>query len=290
MEAIWTATVHSSSRDGSNELESPKAANKGAGWLAKVDGTVMDCVLSVRQRGETPETGVEGTVRDITEWKRTEEELFEQTRTLAVLDERNRMAREIHDTLAQGFTGVVLQLEAAEQALEDDVDAATDHIGKAKELAKGSLQEARRTVWDLLPAALQGRNIEEVLADEVDRFAARGREEASFSSDGAFDDIPRDVQATLLRICQEALMNARKYARAKQVWVSLVRELTGIRVAVADDGVGFDEESAVAESVLAGGGFGLSSMKQRAQAQKGDLEVETTKGAGTTIRVSIPLA
>ncbi|MEE8519619.1 MAG: histidine kinase, partial [Dehalococcoidia bacterium] len=197
--------------------------------LTKADGTVMDCLLSVRQRGESPETGIEGTVRDITEWKRTEEELFEQTRSLAVLDERNRMAREIHDTLAQGFTGVVLQLEAAEQALGEDADAVTDHIGKAKELARGSLQEARRTVWDLLPSALEHRNIKEVLNDEVERFAVRGHEQATFSSDGSFQDVPQDVQATLLRICQEALMNTRKYARAEHVWVSLVRETASIK-------------------------------------------------------------
>ena len=85
-------------------------------------------------------------------------------------------------------------------------------------------------------------------------------------------------------------MNTRKYARAEHVWVSLVHETASIKASITDDGIGFDEESAVAESVLSGGGFGLNSMRQRAQAQKGELEVETAEGKGTTIRVSIPLA
>lgn len=94
-------------------------------------------------------------VRDITARKQAEGTLLEQMKDLAVLEERNRMAREIHNTLAQGFTGIVIQIEATEQALEESPAEAGGHLGRAKNLARDSLQEARRSVWNLLPRALE---------------------------------------------------------------------------------------------------------------------------------------
>jgi signal transduction histidine kinase len=113
----------------------------------------MDCLLTATRRA--PEDGghggVQGIVRDVTEHKEADRAMKDNV----VLEERNRMAREIHDTLAQGFTGIVLQLEAAEQALEESSADAVGHLQRAKGLARESLQEARRSVWDLLPRALE---------------------------------------------------------------------------------------------------------------------------------------
>ena len=129
--------------------------------LRKKDGTELDCLMAVtRQMDEEGNSlGVQGIIHDITELKQAEEAL----RDLAVLEERNRMAREIHDTLAQGFTGIVLQLEAGEQALEQSPADVTDHIARAKGLARESLQEARRSVWNLLPQALEERPLDGAL-------------------------------------------------------------------------------------------------------------------------------
>ncbi len=259
--------------------------------LGKRDGTVMDCVLTVRRRGASEGTpaGLEGTVRDITAAKRTEEELFAQTREMAVLDERNRMAREIHDTLAQGFTGIVLQLEAGEQALSGDREAAAVHIERAKSLARESLQEARRSVWDLVPEVLEARSLEDALKEEVRRFATRGLEKAAFAHTGKAKDLPRDVQAALLRICQEALMNTRKHARASHVDVRLVVGPDAVSLIVRDDGVGFDPDGA-ASSDGQQSGYGMTSMVQRARLQGGTLTIESGRDKGTVIEAKIPTA
>ena len=146
--------------------------------LRKKDRTEMYCLLTASRRRteDGSNLGVQGTVRDITEHKQAEE----TQRELVVLEERNRMAREIHDTLAQGFTGIVLQLEAAEQGLEGSPAEVPDHLSKAKNLARESLQEARRSVWGLLPQALEERSLDDALQEEVRRFAAVGQEKATF--------------------------------------------------------------------------------------------------------------
>ena len=167
--------------------------------LRRKDGTEMDCLLTATRRldEDGSSLGVQGIIRDITERKQAEE----QRRELAVVEERNRMAREIHDTLAQGFTGIVLQLEAAEQASEESPAEVPHHLSQAKNLARESLQEARRSVWDLLPRALEERSLEAALREEVRRFAAAGQEKASFTLSGDRTELPSNVQAALLRIC-----------------------------------------------------------------------------------------
>ena len=147
--------------------------------------------------------GIIGVSIDMTERKQAENTM----RELAVLEERNRVAREIHDTLAQGFTGIVLQLEAAEQALDGGHTEVEGHLSRAKGLARESLQEARRSVWDLLPKALEDRSLDAALRQEVDRWAEDGREKASFIFSGDGRELPSPVQAALLRICQESLTN-----------------------------------------------------------------------------------
>ena len=259
--------------------------------LRKRDGTVMDCVLTVRRRGASEGTpaGLEGTVRDITASKRTEEELFAQTRETAVLDERNRMAREIHDTLAQGFIGIVLQLEAGEQALGGEQQAVSVHIERAKSLARESLQEARRSVWDLVPGVLEARSLEDALKEEVRRFAARGLEKAAFARTGQARELPRDVQSALLRICQEALMNTRKHARASRVDVRLDVGPEAVSLVVEDDGVGFDPDTA-ASGDGPQSGYGMTSMVQRARLHGGTLTIESAGHKGTTVEAKIPTA
>ncbi len=221
-------------------------------------------------------------IRDITEHKETEEAL----RDLTVLEERNRMAREIHDTLAQGFTGIVLQLEAAEQGMEESPDEVPYHLRLAKSLARESLQEARRSVWNLLPHALEDRSLNVALREEVHRFGAEGHEKASWSLSGDIRQLPSDVQATLLRICQESLTNVRRHARATEVSVDLTFLPDAVCLAIQDNGAGFDPQRA--GDISQQGGVGLTSMEQRARLVEGNFAIKSQKGKGTLIEVTIP--
>jgi PAS domain S-box-containing protein len=229
----------------------------------------------------------EGAIEDITERKQAEEALFRQTRELAVLEERSRMAREIHDTLAQGFTGIVLQLEAAEQMLEESPAEVSDHLSRAKNLARESLQEARRSVQDLRPQALEQRPLDAALREEVRRFAAAGREKASFSLSGKRRELPSDVQAALLRICQESLTNVRRHASATEVRVEISFGPEGVCFKVQDDGAGFDFEAVKAAGSQSS--FGLTGIEERARLLGGTLVVRSQKGEGTLVEVTIPM-
>ncbi len=212
--------------------------------------------------------------------------LFERTREMTVTEERNRMAREIHDTLAQGFTGIVLQLEAAEQILTEEPDAARGHINKARTLARDSLQEARRSVWNLLPGPLENYPLDAALLREVQEVGASTTMEASFACNGDAYPLAVDVQTCILRVCQEALTNARKHAGAEHVAVSLTWEHDGVRLVIQDDGRGFDP----AAPRVAGraGGFGLISMRERCQLQHGTLAIRSDTNKGTRIEAFLP--
>ena len=167
--------------------------------------------------------------------------------------------REIHDTLAQGFTGIVLQLEAAEQVLGESSPEAQDHVARAKGLARDSLQEARRSVWDLLPQALAQLPLETAMREEVRRrFDGRG----SFGVSGEQRSLSSSVQTALLRICQEALTNVSRHASATQVSVNMAFHPDVVYLEVRDNGVGFDRAGG-SGSHEPGGGFGLLGMEQR---------------------------
>lgn len=227
-------------------------------------------------------SGMMGVVSDLTERKRAEKTM----RDLAVLEERNRIAREIHDTLAQGFTGVVVQLEAVEQAMEESPAEVAGHLGSAKSLARESLNEARRSVRALVPGALQQRSLNDVLKDEILRFEASGPEKASLRLSGEKRDLPSNIQAALLRICQESLTNVRRHANATQVNVELGADQETAWLLVEDDGVGFDPNTVKANDGV--GGFGLIAMEQRARLLRGSLKVTRRQGQGTRVEARIP--
>ena len=212
--------------------------------------------------------------------------LFDETRDLAVLAERTRMAREIHDTLAQGFTGIVLQLEAGEQALEDNSDEVGSHLELAKNLARQCLAEARRTVWDLQPQALEESQLHSALAQEVERFNSSGEAHVTFNLVGSRKQLSGSAQTALLRVCQESLANVRKHSDASNVEVVLDFAAGGVSLSVTDDGSGFDPDNV---NVPEGqGGFGINGMRQRAQLLNGVLTIDSSPGNGARIELSIP--
>ena len=158
------------------------------------------------------------------------------------MEERNRMAREIHDTLAQGFTGIILQLEAAEQALHDNPSDAERHLNQASSLARKSLAEARRSVWNLRSKALEQANLADALRQEVDKFSEQTGVGASFTVRGDKRELSPEVETGLLRICQESLNNVGKHAQATKVEVTLEFDTSAVILAISDNGVGFEQK------------------------------------------------
>lgn len=208
--------------------------------------------------------------------------LYRETRDMAVLEERNRMAREIHDSLAQGFTGIVLQLEAAEQAIQQDGDRVQYHLNKARELARDSLSDARRSVWALRPQALETLPLAEAIARQLQQFGRDGGIEVTFDISGDGRALPGEAENTLLRIFQESLTNIGKHAGAGRVDVVLSFEEGLVRLDVTDNGAGFEPARP------SSGGFGLISMRERARLAGGDLDINSEPGKGTRISVTIP--
>jgi two-component system, NarL family, nitrate/nitrite sensor histidine kinase NarX len=209
--------------------------------------------------------------------------LYQDSRNIAILEERNRMAREIHDTLAQGFTGIILQLEAAEQSLSKDTSQIQQHIDRARSLAKESLNEARRSVWALRPQKLDQLPLETALHQETEKFTRDTGIATYFNISGKMYTLSPDIENALLRICQEALINIRKHARANQVNINISYEETMFRLSIQDNGTGFDT------AVIAENHFGLVIMRERTKLLGGTIEINSEKGKGTLLEVMIPV-
>jgi signal transduction histidine kinase len=211
------------------------------------------------------------------------QELVEQQREAAILKERTRMARDIHDTLAQGFTGVVVQMEAAEEALiEDDPEHAVQHVRRARELARDSLGEARRSVHALRPQALEKAAFADALKAIIKNTAAGTSLRTEFRINGEARELPPAIEENLLHIGQEALTNTLKYAHASRFQAQLTFDSDAVRLELTDNGDGFVVDGAN------GGGFGLLGMKERADQIGATLELASEPGKGTKITAVSP--
>lgn len=203
----------------------------------------------------------------------------------AVLAERNRMAREIHDHLAQGFTGVLLQLEAAEAKLArmpGDPTPILTRLDHARNLAVASLQEARRSVMTLSPRKMEGANLLEALRILADRLLAGTDIQVELAQTGEPRPLHRRLEEELLRMAQELLTNALRHGKAR--WVRVTLQFAGRRVllSVEDDGVGFDPASASA-------GYGMRSIRESLRHLGGHLDIDSIAGFGARITLSLPL-
>jgi len=203
----------------------------------------------------------------------------------AVLAERSRMARDIHDTLAQGFVGISLQIEAVGKMLDESPQSAKQHLDLAQSMVTHSLAEARRTVWDLRAQALEQADLATALSEAARRMTSGTPTRAVFNVTGAQRPLPATVENNLLRIGQEAMTNAMKHAQAKSLRVELAFEPKQIKLRVQDDGCGFDAQNGAASR---DGHFGLIGMRERAERLRGKLTVESRPGAGTEIKVTAP--
>ena len=209
-------------------------------------------------------------------------ESAEQSRKAAILEERNRMARDIHDTLAQGFTGVIVQLEAAEDAIACcRRNEANEHLQRAGELARRSLSEARRSVHALRPQALQGGNFWEALKGIIKNTTAGTALHTTFNLRGKMRHLPLAWQENLLHIGQEALTNALRYAHPRNFETKLTFNAKELRLELRDDGDGFRVKDRH-------DGFGLAGMRERVEQMGGTLKISSAHGKGTDVLVTLP--
>ncbi|MEU1118049.1 MULTISPECIES: sensor histidine kinase [unclassified Streptomyces] len=215
-------------------------------------------------------------------------QLLVQAREAGVADERRRLAAEIHDTIAQGLTGIIAQLQVVAGAQDTGHEAlAREHLGRAADLARHSLGEARRSVHNLSPAPLADDRLPEALKKTVAEWADRTGVRAEFTVTGTAEDLHDEIEATLLRIVQEALSNAARHAGASRLGVTLSFMGDEVSLDVRDDGRGFDP---LATAVRTGtGGFGLDGMRARAERVAGSLTVESEPGGGTAVSARVPL-
>jgi PAS domain S-box-containing protein len=200
----------------------------------------------------------------------------------ATLEERNRMARDIHDTLAQGFTAVIIQLQGAADAKERGLDAELDqHLGNALELARSSLNEARRSVQALRPQALEHATLWEALTALIKKTTAGTRLQIGFQHDGDAPHLSATVQEHLLHIGREALTNTLRYAHASRFETRLCSTSHCVRLEFEDNGRGFNPSDPH-------DGYGLIGMRERAAKIGGSVEIITAHGCGTKIVVVAP--
>lgn len=202
----------------------------------------------------------------------------------AVLEERNRLAREIHDTLAQEFAGILLHLEAA-NGLDGGVHAA-ECLAQARELAKSGLEDARRMLLELRPKSLEGAQLSDALRQLAARFSRDCGIHCTFRTSGRSLKLPEEIENELYRVAQEALCNVRKHSRAVSVAILLNHRSSGVVLVIKDNGQGFSMNQRQARAQ----GFGLPSMRERANRLGGKMDVNTGQGTGTEIRMSVPLS
>lgn len=211
-------------------------------------------------------------------------QLFTRSVHLGAVEERNRLAREIHDTLAQGLTAIALQLETADALLDVSPERARQAVQQALGLARANLEEARRSVMDLRAAPLEGRTLAEALSAMIESYRARGTFAVDMQVTGAHRPLSPRLEVGLFRIAQEALTNIDRHASAKQVVFQYNAQPDQIELVIEDDGVGFDPAILQRE-----GHFGLIGLNERAKLLGGTLAVCSNPGEGTQILVQIPV-
>jgi ligand-binding sensor domain-containing protein/signal transduction histidine kinase len=202
----------------------------------------------------------------------------------AVLAERNRIAREIHDNLAQDILGISVQLELVARLLPAAAESAKPHLDRARILVRNSMAEARRYVWDLRSQDLEHKDLPTALNDTARRLTRDTEVQAMVQVTGTFRPVPAAIENNLLRIAQEAINNAVKHAGAQRIMIDLHFEADALQLRVQDDGRGFDSAAENRD-----GHFGLVGMRERAREIEGELKIQSEPESGTRVIVNVPL-
>ena len=208
--------------------------------------------------------------------------LSAESREAAVIAERNRMARDIHDTLAQGFTGVIVQLEAAADATSKGLmKEADEHLGRAADLARESLKEARRSVRAIRPLALENKDLCEALDNLIRKMTAGTTLRAKFLLHGQPRPLSAEWEENLLHIGQEVLTNALRHAHATEFHTDLVFGPNEVRLELRDNGRGFDPG-------IKNDGFGLIGIRERVEGMGGRITTQSAIDKGTAVLIIVP--
>ncbi|MFI7676181.1 sensor histidine kinase [Actinophytocola sp. NPDC049390] len=216
----------------------------------------------------------------IQELEDSREEIGRLSREAGVAAERARLAAEIHDTLAQGFTSLVTLVQAAESELDSDTEKARKHLTLAARTARENLTEARSLVAGLMPTALGTGSVDQAIRRQCERFTEETGTPVTYQASGSSVELPTTLEVVLLRMVQESLTNIRKHAKARNVTVSLRVNDESANLTVADDGAGFDPD-------VPSDGFGLRGMRTRAAQVEGTLSVHSGPD-GTKVELEVP--
>lgn len=212
--------------------------------------------------------------------------LYERSHQAAILRERNRLAREIHDTLAQGLTGIVLQLEVIDRLIHKDLDKTRSKIKKVKELARNNLKEVRRSVWGLRSGDKIQPSLVDSIKAEIKKMQLETNLESFFNIKGDFYSLSPEAENHIFRIFQESINNVIQHARAKHVWIELIYKVEIFTMHIKDDGIGLKSIEGKKSGVDKG--FGLMGIQERARFLQGQLKIDSSEGKGTTITIHIP--
>ena len=217
----------------------------------------------------------------IEELEASRAEVARLSREAGVAAERTRLAGEIHDTLAQGFTSIITLVQAADSALDREPGRAREHLGLALRTARDNLAESRALVAALAPAALDTGSLDQAVRRQAERLGEETGAAVAYAVGGVPVPLPTAVEVVVLRAVQEALANVRRHAAATEVVVRLEYSAGAVRLVVCDDGRGFDPARAA-------GGFGLAGMRARAAQVSGVLTVDSAAGRGATLTLEVP--
>ncbi len=272
---------------GEDRKELEQAANEGRAederWHVKRDGSRFWASGVLMTMHDGAEHRYIKVMRDMTHSKIAGEERVRHEAEIAVLRERNRMAQEIHDTLAQGFTGITMQVEAARGLLKTEPEQAEAHLERAATAARESLMEARRSVQALRPLLLQDKTLPEALTQLVEQVTAGTSVAGEFAVQGKAWPLLPSVEDDLLRIGQEALTNSLRHGDATRLRVELTFTFKSVQLWIQDNGRGFD-----ALASTPAGHYGLVGMQERADRLGGTLSIRSQPGKGTEILVVVP--
>lgn len=248
-----------------------------AGFMVLISRLIFD----ISRRSEEQQ-------RLITELEETRTELAAAEREAGMLAERHRLARDIHDTLAQGFTSIVMLMEAAEAELAADPGKSRIYIDQARSTARESLTEARGLIWALRSERLIGDSLVEALRSVVSQLSEETSTRAELVVTGEPRQLPPATEECLLRVTQEALANIRKHADASRVTVTVSFLDDDVALDVRDDGVGFEPAILVSTGDGLKGGMGLRLMLERVEQIGGTRAIESNTGEGTSVVVQLP--
>jgi signal transduction histidine kinase len=203
----------------------------------------------------------------------------------AVLQERGRIAREIHDTLAQDLVGVSVQLEVVSMLMTTSADAARKQLNQARTLVRKGIEDARTSIWDLRSQSQE--DLPARLTNAVTAAASHSSAKVYVQVKGTYRPMEKKVEAELLRIGQEAVVNAARHAHATRIDVELAYDVSLLRMSITDDGRGF---ASAENSSSPEGHFGIRGMRERAATIQAQLKLESELGTGTTVSVELPVA